>query len=208
MRSVKDFAPDGTEAGVGLALQDDQGHYLFFLAGRRYGCQPGTLFYAGVGGHREAGESWAACARREALEEVGQDVKLLPAETTWMINGQGRSQRLDLTDRPRPLALYEMIHPPSTPRAGQIYRLVVFRARLLGPPGHLAPEEVQGLIGLTPAQVVRGPAYGPEEWPSLRALCREGAVLVAGGETLDRETRLYPLGTAVALAHVLALDEQ
>jgi 8-oxo-dGTP pyrophosphatase MutT (NUDIX family) len=208
MRSIKEFAPDGTEAGVGLALRDDQGRYLFFLAGRRYGCQPGTLFYAGVGGHREAGESWEACARREALEEVGQDAELLPAETTWLIGRQGQPQRVQLTDRRRPLALYEMIHPTGTPRAGRLYRLVVFRARLLGPPGKLAPEEVQGLIGLTPAQVVRGPAYEPEEWPSLGDLCREGAVLVAGGETLDPETRLYPLGTAVALAHVLRLAEQ
>jgi hypothetical protein len=28
MKTIADFAPDGTEAGVGLALQDDNGHYL------------------------------------------------------------------------------------------------------------------------------------------------------------------------------------
>ena len=31
----------------------------------------------------------------------------------------------------------------------------------------------------------------------------EGALLVAGGETVDRQVRLYPIGTAMALAYVL-----
>jgi hypothetical protein len=34
-------------------------------------------------------------------------------------------------------------------------------------------------------------------------LIDEGALVVAGGETVSRQVRLYPIGTAMALAHVL-----
>jgi hypothetical protein len=66
MQSIADFCPRCAEAGVGLALQDDEERYLFFLAGTRLCCPPGERFYAGIGGHREAGEDWLACAHREA----------------------------------------------------------------------------------------------------------------------------------------------
>lgn len=36
-----DFCSDDVEAGVGLAVQDDAGHYLFFLAGT-LSAPPGT----------------------------------------------------------------------------------------------------------------------------------------------------------------------
>jgi 8-oxo-dGTP pyrophosphatase MutT (NUDIX family) len=82
MQSISDFCPQDAEAGVGLALQDDKGHYLFFIAGTRHRCAPGERFYAGIGGHREAGKSWLACAHREALEEVGTDIDILSAPET------------------------------------------------------------------------------------------------------------------------------
>ena len=74
MPAINDLVPGGAEAGVGLALQDDCGRYLFLLAGTRFRCPPGELFYAGIGGHREKGESWPACALREAQEEIGADI--------------------------------------------------------------------------------------------------------------------------------------
>jgi len=45
-----DFAPEGTESGVGLALQDEEGRFLFFLGGTRHlsFCPPGELFYGGI----------------------------------------------------------------------------------------------------------------------------------------------------------------
>ena len=199
IRSIADFAPEGTESGVGLALQDDDGRYLFFLAGARHHCPPGELFYAGIGGHREAGESWLMCAYREALEEVGADVDILPAPVTWYVPQQGTIQQIEVSDQPRPLALYEMIHPPDTPRAGELYRIVIFKARLRGEPKNLPPDEVQGVIALTEAQV----AQGLERKPLLAALLAEGAALVAGKENVDCQVRLYPLGTARALAHLL-----
>jgi hypothetical protein len=58
---------------------------------------------------------------------------------------------------------------------------------------------VLAVIALTEAQVL----LGPERKPTLAELLEEGARLVAGGERLSHQTRLYPLGTARALAAVL-----
>jgi 8-oxo-dGTP pyrophosphatase MutT (NUDIX family) len=205
LKAIADFVPRGAEAGVGLALQDDGGRYLFFLAGTRHHCPPGELFYAGIGGHREPGEDWLTCAHREANEEVGTDVEILSASTTWYVPHDGSVQQLDPgmlfipVDRPRPFAFYEMIHPSGTPREGELYRIVIYRARLCGLPQDLPPDEVLGVIALTAEQVVRG----LERKPTLSELIAEGARIVAGGEAVDRQVRLYPLGTAAALAHVL-----
>ena len=199
MPAINDIVPDGAEAGVGLALQDDCGRYLFLLAGTRFHCPPGELFYAGIGGHREQGESWPACAHREANEEIGADVTLRSAAQTWHLPRRSPPARLALRDCPRPLAVYEMVHPPRTPRAGGVYYLVIYLAHLQDQPRALAPEEVQGVIALTAAQVVRG----TQRRPTLATLLDEGATLVAGGESVGRQVRLYPIGTAKALALVL-----
>jgi 8-oxo-dGTP pyrophosphatase MutT (NUDIX family) len=199
MQSISDFCPQGAEAGVGLALQDGEGRYLFFVAGRRHLCPPGARFYAGIGGHREIGEDWLACAHREALEEVGTDVDILAAPETWYIPQGGSARQVEVIDRPRPLALYEMIHPPGTPWVGEVYRIVVYQAQLYRQPRHLPEDEVLAIIALTPEQVIRG----PEREPTLAQLLDEGARIVASTEPVDSRICLYPLGTARALAYVL-----
>jgi 8-oxo-dGTP pyrophosphatase MutT (NUDIX family) len=198
IRAIADFAPEGTEAGVGLALQDDSERYLFFLAGTRHHCLPGELFYAGIGGHRETGEDWLACAHREAKEEIGTEVDIVPASSTWHLPQQGPVQQVKVGDQPRPFALYEMVHPPGTSREGESYRIVIYKAHLDEKPKDLPLDEVQGIIALTEGQVIRG----LEGRPTLAELLDEGARLVAGQKHVGLQVRLYPLGTARALAHL------
>jgi 8-oxo-dGTP pyrophosphatase MutT (NUDIX family) len=199
--TIEEFAPQGTEAGVALVLQDDSGRYIFFLAGIRHQrqCPPGELFYAGIGGHREPDEGWLSCVRREAREEIAAEVDIVPSPITWHVPPQGPAQPLELSDRLRPLALCEMIHPPGTPRVGELYRIVIYRGRLRGTPRILLPDEVRGIVGLTERQVM----LGPDRRPSLAKLLEEGACLVAGEEHVELGVRLYPIGTANALARIL-----
>ena len=55
------------------------------------------------------------------------------------------------------------------------------------------------MIALTAAQVVQG----EQRRTTLATLLDEGATIVAGGESVGRQVRLYPIGTAKALALVL-----
>jgi 8-oxo-dGTP pyrophosphatase MutT (NUDIX family) len=198
---VADSAPEGNESGVGLALQDNNGRFLFFIAGTRHmvACPPGELFYGGIGGHREQGEDWLMCAYREAKEEIGTDIDILSSSVTWYVAQNGFAEQVELSDKPRPFALYDMVHPPGAPRAGELYHIVIYKARLKGIPRDLPQDEVQGVIALTIEQVIQSLDNKPE----LAELLADGASLTAGGEHLDRRLQLYPLGTAKALAHIL-----
>ncbi len=204
IKTIADFAPNNVEAGVGLALQNEQGDYLFFLAGTRHRCPPGELFYAGIGGHREFGESWISCAYREAREEISTDIEILSAPDTWYIPRKGSIRKVPVVDQPRPLALYEMTHPSNTPNAGEIYRIVIYRSRLKGVPNNLPLEELQGVITLNLEQIIQG----IKRKPTLAELLQEGSTIMASSKDINHNVRLYPIGTARALAFVLQSIEE
>lgn len=199
MKEIKDILPKDAETGVGLAIQY-KGRYLFFLAGSRHSCSSGEIFYAGIGGHLEEGENFLECAHREAKEEIGVDIEILSSDATYHIS-ENRICKLNIKDYPRPLAIYEMVHPKGTPRAGQIYHILIYNARLIDKPTELIRDEVQGLIALTKKQVI----LSLERKPALHELKEEGALVVLGAESISDDTLLYPIGTAKALAHILSV---
>lgn len=198
MLKAREIIPEKAEIGVGLALIDGK-DYIFFLAGSRYNCPPGEIFFAGIGGHLEQGESLLQCAQREAAEEVELEIEIKDSHPTIFISREGEIKTIQVEERIRPWILYTMVHPPGTPRAGQEYFIFIFRAGMKNIPGNLQPEEIGGLIALSPQEVIKS-LEGKKKWGDFK---RQGARLMAGGEKLTAETLLYPLGTARALAIVL-----
>ena len=196
---IEDFAPRDTERGTGLALQDEAGRFLFCLAGTRHHCPPGELFYAGIGGHLEEGEDWLSCVHREVKEEIGVDVEVLSSMITWYVPQNGPVEQVKITDSPQPFALYELTYPSGIPRAGQLYRVVIYKAYISDKPMVFSQDELRGVFALTREQVIRS----LERKPSLAELQDEGARIILGDENIDRHTRMYPIGTAYAMAHIL-----
>jgi len=199
IKSIADFMRGSIESGVSLALQNENGLFLSFLAGTRHMpfCPTGEIFYGGIGGHLKEGEDWLTCAHREAKEETGTDIDILSSSVTWHVSRNFSIKQVELSNRPRPYALYKHIHLPGVPRAGKLYHIVIYKARLRGIPRDLPQDELQGIIGLTAEQLKRSLSYKP----TLAELLDDGALLI-GGEHLDQDLRLYPLGTPKVLAHI------
>ena len=160
------------------------------------------IFYAGIGGHLEEGEDFVTCAKREVKEELDTDIELLSSEATWHIHTDDKIDKIEVEDLPKPLALYDMIHIKGTPKAGKLYKIVIFNAKLNSKPEKLQKYELGGVIALTKEQVVKN----VNRKPTLKELINEGASIVAGCHHLDiNKVRLYPIGTAKALGYILNL---
>ena len=198
-------SPDA-ERGAGLILQCG-GRYLFVLAGNRYRNAEST-FFAGIGGHLEAGETWLDCLRREAIEEIGAPVRVLDSETFYRITPDDRAIRatpLSPGAAPRPIAVVE-IHiaadaPWNARRQPHSYFIAVFRGRL-EIERRRTPVDVDGLIYL-PAPLVLA---------SLTTRLTLGDLLDRGGELVEKEGTprdiwVFPYGSARAMALLMRAGE-
>jgi len=203
MKNIFNYLPEEAEIGVGLAIKKDD-HYIFFIAGDRHNCFEGELFYAGVGGHLEKEETLIECGQREAKEEIGIIPEIISSYKTQYISKDGNIKEIKIKNNIKPYAIYEMIHPDRTPKAGNVYHIIIYKAKLKETPKNLKKDEVRGIIALTKEQVIQG----KKQKMKLGKLKDEGAKIITGAENIDNETKLYPIGTAKALAEIFLLNER
>ena len=203
---LNNLIPASAERGAGLILRYRE-RYLFFLAGSRYRDETST-FYAGIGGHLEAGETWLDCLQREAIEEIGATVTVIDSNRFYHVSAEDQVRRLG--ERPgeehlRPLAFLEIPIPADVPwnQTGHthLYCVLVYRAAL--ETRRLpAPADVDGLL-LLPAELV---AESLDESLTLGDLLARGAELVEK-TPMPRQLRVYPFGTARAMALLMRAGE-
>jgi 8-oxo-dGTP pyrophosphatase MutT (NUDIX family) len=148
--------PD-TFVGTSLVLPQ-AGVFLFGMRPLRTSVVGPILEITGIGGALEDYDSTLEDgARREALEEIGCDIRLIPSSDTLLIRGPGTIQHISVVLAPRPAAivLRNFRTPPHEPWH-EYHKdqscLFVFLAQLLGDPKPSA--ELPGLIWLNPMQLV------------------------------------------------------
>jgi 8-oxo-dGTP pyrophosphatase MutT (NUDIX family) len=208
-QELPDLLPEDSFLGTSLILREPQ---VPLGGGDRllYGIRPARpegsrliLELTGIGGAMEEEDgSLTAGALREAWEEMGCSVRLLPCDETIIVRGPNRVERIALHGQERPAAVVFRHYgtPPHQPwhpsNQGEIC-IVVFLAELSGEP-HPAME-LAALVWLRPEQL--GEVAGRDV--AMRALLDGGAELVERAEAPLPETawmRLTDSQEALAVA--------
>jgi len=149
-----------------------------------------ALRVGGVGGGQAPGESVWDCAYREALEELGVPVHLVPADETWLVDIElsGDARRVDTGDGIAPLLVTREERPnPDVAFAGGLPTgPVLWTATFLATAEEAPrPGDVAGLLLLP-----------PDRLGDLDATPTVEEIAAAGGEVLadeppPPETRLW-----------------
>lgn len=191
---MMEYIPSDAEVGVGLALRLKTGEFVFFLPGARHKKNDAgnERFYAGIGGHLEPNEDVYECGRREAQEEIGLPIEYEGSYRTVYIDAGKNVRFIEVDEAIKPAAIYEMIHPKDSPKAGKLYHIVIFKALIDKEPNVFQEAEVSGVLLLTPEQVRKG-----DRRATIGELLAEGARVV--GKAIREDTIVYPIGTAKAL---------
>ncbi|WP_199624842.1 NUDIX hydrolase [Paenibacillus alkalitolerans] len=195
MSTILNYIPKNAEVGVGLALLDQNQEFIFFLPGRhRLGSA--EIFYAGIGGHLEKDEDLLTCGRREAREEIGVEILYEDSFFEPVYIPVNRNIRtIEIKDDIKPVGIFEMTHPEGSPRAGNVYHIVIFQARLRSFIRDIKLDGVSGIITMSKDQVKKGISRKV----TIQKLMDEGSRLFLPEDTIiDREISVYPIGTAEA----------
>jgi hypothetical protein len=114
---LDEIIPDGIFVGTSLILPRG-GRFLYGMRPLKgEGGRP-VIELTGIGGGVEAfDESYSAGALREACEEIGCDVRLIPCPETLIVRSRDRIERVRLGGRERPAAVVYRKHrtPPHRP---------------------------------------------------------------------------------------------
>jgi len=194
---LNEYIPIDSEKGTGLILKH-RDLYLFHVSGRKHLTEPGERFFAGVGGHCEDGESFIEAVQREAIEEIGRNIKIVHSAETYFVDSEG--EIIDILKLPllAPKMIYKMIDYHRERPKDKTYFIACFEAEIADDcPFDLDPEEASALIAI-PAELL----IQSLEWKiGAKEIVDSGGIIMVG--CLENDTLLFPLGTAVALAHFL-----
>ena len=204
-KSLDEIIPDGGFIGVSLILRRD-GRYLYGVRPARQKDGRQILELTGIGGKlEEDDQSLTAGAQREALEEIGCTVSLLPCPATVIVRGEGDIEHVAVRGEEQPAAVVfrnhrTPAHQPWHPENQGQGCLVVFSAELEGRPQPSA--ELPHLIWLSAQQILQ---TGKGDLP-LSELLEGGAEMIGEDLPLPAEQYVARL-TDSQEAIVLALGE-
>jgi 8-oxo-dGTP pyrophosphatase MutT (NUDIX family) len=209
MTTLQDILPPNTFRGVGLILPKD-GRFLYGIRPVKWKDGYPVLEITGIGGKIEQSDSsMSEGALREAMEEIGVDVRLLACSRTLLVEGPGKQHWLELRGDERPAVIitgYDRRYPHKSwlspdPKTGWV---VNFLAELITAPR--PSQEIPYIIMLTPQQILdtaqadlrlgdllnqgsdlfSGPNIPPDENISIRLTdSQEALALALGNETLS-----------------------
>lgn len=157
----------------------------------------GTDWYVGgVGGGMEPGEDPWACALREAREELGVPVRLVPATRTFLHDIETDELRESRTDdAPAPFIVHRSPNPdpnkpfrPDLPSGPYTY-FCMFLAEFIGEPTAFAPEDPD-IAALVWMPLRTGALFGP----TTTFADLTGASIAAGGPIAD-DARIHLMRT-------------
>lgn len=178
---LEDLIPSGAFVGTSLILRQGA-RFLFGMRPIKQAQDRCVIELTGIGGGIEVEDmTYAAGVRREAQEEIGCDVRLIPCARTVVVCGQDQVRWVELQGPERPAALVYRHHrtPPHQPwhehNQGEGY-LIVYLGRLLGSPK--PAMELPWLMWLSPEQILQT----ARQDVLLADLLGAGAELVTGCE--------------------------
>jgi 8-oxo-dGTP pyrophosphatase MutT (NUDIX family) len=196
--NIAQLGPADADHSTGLVLRW-RDRLLFALEDRRNWRDRGESQIArliGIGGHVEAGETWAQAVRREAHEEARLDVTLLAPDRTLLfgIDGIARDITAELEcSPPRPLFIWSTIfrfgRPPNEKRRHFVNPVFLATASANREPD--PGMEVPGILAITDLQL-RDAAQEPV---TIGDLLADGAELWAA-ETILPQLLIEPSGSA------------
>jgi 8-oxo-dGTP pyrophosphatase MutT (NUDIX family) len=205
---IAQLGPPDADHSTGLVLRW-RSYLLFALEERRNWRDRGQAQVArliGIGGHVEAGETWAQAVCREAREEAGLDITLIAPDRTLLFGENGVVQDItaDLDcPPPRPLFIWSTPFRFGRP-PGEVMPHFINPVFLATASDDLEPDpgmEVPGILALTEAQV----HLAAQKLLTIGDLLADGARFWSA-QDISPDTFIEPSGSAQWYVAFLSLN--